>query len=300
MRYSPSVLDAASVLRMRQNSAQGGRAKYDGRSRRAEMSIEMNAKAGALAESTIEFREVTYSVNRKGSRALVDGISLSISSGETLVLLGRSGSGKTTLLRLINRLLLPTNGQVSVQGRSTAEWDPIHLRRSIGYVIQEAGLFPHFTVAENVGLVPSLEKWDTDRIAARVTELLTLVGLDPSEFSARRPHELSGGQRQRVGVARAIAADPPILLMDEPFGALDPITRAELQREFSTLARRLGKTIVFVTHDLREALLLATRIVLLQAGRIVSSASPQEFLRSDHPEVQAFAASLVSLPGAPA
>ena len=284
---------------MRQISAQGGRAKYDGPPLRVELSIEMNAKSGTLAESTIEFQNVTYGVNRSSTQTLVAGISLSISAGETLVLLGRSGSGKTTLLKLINRLLLPTNGQVSVQGRSTAEWDPIRLRRSIGYVIQEAGLFPHFTVAENVGLVPSLEKWEAGRIAARVAELLTLVGLDPCEFSARRPHELSGGQRQRVGVARALAADPPILLMDEPFGALDPITRAELQREFSTLARRLGKTIVFVTHDLREALLLASRIVLLQAGRIVSSAPPQEFLRIDHPEVQAFAASLGSLPGAP-
>jgi osmoprotectant transport system ATP-binding protein len=259
----------------------------------------MNAKTGTLAESTIEFQDVTYSVGGSSLHALVAGISLSISSGETLVLLGRSGSGKTTLLRLINRLLLPTNGHVRVQGRSTADWDPIRLRRSIGYVIQEAGLFPHFTVAQNVGLVPSLEKWDAGRISARVAELLTLVGLDPSEFSARRPHELSGGQRQRVGVARALAADPPILLMDEPFGALDPITRTELQREFSTLARRLGKTIVFVTHDLREALLLASRIVLLQTGRIVSSAQPQQFLRIDHPEVQAFAASLDSLLGAP-
>jgi osmoprotectant transport system ATP-binding protein len=187
-----------------------------------------------------------------------------------------------------------------VQGRVTSDWDPIRLRRSIGYVIQDAGLFPHFTVAENVGLVPALEKWDANRIAARVDELLTLVGLDPRDFATRRPHELSGGQRQRVGVARALAADPPVLLMDEPFGALDPVTRAELQREFSDLARRLGKTIVFVTHDLREALLLATRIVLLQAGRIIASAAPQEFLRIDHPEVQAFAASLSALPGAPA
>jgi osmoprotectant transport system ATP-binding protein len=231
---------------------------------------------------------------------LVSGISLQIFPGETLVLLGRSGSGKTTLLRLINRMLLPTGGQVMVQGRPTSQWDPIRLRRGIGYVIQDAGLFPHFTVAENIGLVPTLEKWDAGRIAARAGELLTLVGLDPREFAARRPHELSGGQRQRVGVARALAADPPILLMDEPFGALDPITRAELQREFSALARRLGKTIVFVTHDLREALLLASRIVLLEAGRIVTSALPQEFLHIDHPEVQAFASSLGAVPGAPA
>jgi osmoprotectant transport system ATP-binding protein len=263
----------------------------------------MNAKSAPPAKNTIEFFDVTYSITGIGgnsTRALVSDISQVISSGETLVLLGRSGSGKTTLLRLINRLLLPTGGQVVVQGRATSDWDPIRLRRSIGYVIQDAGLFPHFTVAENIGLVPTLEKWDPDRIAARVDELLILVGLDPRDFAARRPHELSGGQRQRVGVARALAADPPVLLMDEPFGALDPVTRAELQREFSALARRLGKTIVFVTHDLREALLLATRIVLLQAGRIIASAAPQEFLRIDHPEVQAFASSLGALPGAPA
>ena len=272
------------------------------------MSIEMNAKAAPLAESTIQFQDVTYSVNRTGSDAptndpakdIVAGISLAISHGETLVLLGRSGSGKTTLLKLVNRLQLPTNGRVFVQGRSTAEWDPIRLRRGIGYVIQEAGLFPHFTVAQNVALVPTLEQWDSARIAARVDEMLALVGLEPREFSARRPHQLSGGQRQRVGVARALAADPPILLMDEPFGALDPVTRAELQREFRALAQRLGKTIVFVTHDLREALLLASRIVLLQAGRIIASAAPQEFLRIDHPEVRAFASSLTPLPGAPA
>jgi osmoprotectant transport system ATP-binding protein len=263
----------------------------------------MNAKPAPLAESTIEFRDVTYSIDSisgNSAHALVSNISQVISSGETIVLLGRSGSGKTTLLRLINRLLLPTSGQVIVQGRATSDWDPIRLRRSIGYVIQDAGLFPHFTVAENIGLVPTLEKWDAGRTTARVEELLTLVGLDPRDFAVRRPHELSGGQRQRVGVARALAADPPVLLMDEPFGALDPVTRAELQREFSALARRLGKTIVFVTHDLREALLLASRIVLLQAGRIVASALPQEFLRFDHPEVQAFASSLGSLPGAPA
>jgi osmoprotectant transport system ATP-binding protein len=264
------------------------------------MSTEMNAKTATLAETTIEFRNVTYSINGRTSHALVSGISLQIFPGETLVLLGRSGSGKTTLLRLINRMLLPTGGQVMVQGRPTSQWDPIRLRRGIGYVIQDAGLFPHFTVAENIGLVPTLEKWDAGRIAARAGELLTLVGLDPREFAARRPHELSGGQRQRVGVARALAADPPILLMDEPFGALDPVTRAELQREFSALARRLGKTIVFVTHDLREALLLASRIVLLEAGRIVTSALPQEFLHIDHPEVQAFASSLGAVPGAPA
>jgi len=255
----------------------------------------MNAKAVALPESTILFQDVTYSVNGNASHPIIDSISLEIHAGETLVLLGRSGSGKTTLLKLINRLLLAERGEVRVQGRSTAQWDPIRLRRGIGYVIQEGGLFPHFTVAQNIALVPTLEKWDASRIAQRVDELLSLVGLDPREFSNRRPHELSGGQRQRVGVARALAADPPILLMDEPFGALDPVTRAELQREFSNLARRLAKTIVFVTHDLREALLLASRIVLLQTGRIVASAKPNEFLQIDHSEVQAFAACLGAL-----
>jgi osmoprotectant transport system ATP-binding protein len=252
---------------------------------------------------TIQFREATYSVTRNLSDTsgastfdIVSSISMEIHAGETLVLLGRSGSGKTTLLRLINRLLTPRKGAVLVQDRPTTDWDPIALRRGIGYVIQEGGLFPHFTVAENVALVPSLEKWDADRTSKRVRELLELVGLDPAQFAGRRPNQLSGGQRQRVGVARALAADPPILLMDEPFGALDPVTRAEMQREFSDIARRLGKTIVFVTHDLREARRLATRIVLLQSGRIVASAKPDEFLRIDHPEVRAFAATLDSTP----
>jgi osmoprotectant transport system ATP-binding protein len=259
----------------------------------------MNAKSENILKHLIEFRGVSFHINDIPSpRVVLSGVSLTVSNGETLVLLGRSGSGKTTLLRLMNAMLLPSAGQVLIQGRPTTEWDPIHLRRSMGYVIQEAGLFPHFTVAENVGLVPSLEKWDRCRTAVRVGELLYLVGLDPSEYADRRPRELSGGQRQRVGVARALAADPPILLMDEPFGALDPVTRAELQREFSALARRLGKTIVFVTHDLREALLLASRIVLLEAGRIVAVAPPQEFLRIEHPEVRAFTASLEAAPGA--
>ena len=262
------------------------------------LSIEMNAKTEEFLGNLIEFREVSFHINDIPTRSILSGISLAVSHGETLVLLGRSGSGKTTLLRLMNGMLFPTQGEVLVQQRSTCDWDLIRLRRGIGYVIQEAGLFPHFTVAENVALVPTLEKWDRGRTAARVSELLILVGLEPTEFADRRPRELSGGQRQRVGVARALAADPPILLMDEPFGALDPVTRAELQREFSALARRLGKTIVFVTHDLREALLLASRIVLLEAGRIVAMASPQEFLRLEHPEVRAFAASLEAAPGA--
>jgi len=270
--------------------------------------MEMNAKAALDNsldnESTIQFREVTYSIagihSKSRPRPIVNAVSMQVSRGETLVLLGRSGSGKTTILRLIYKLLVPTEGHVVVQGRATSEWDHIHLRRSIGYVIQDAGLFPHFSVAQNVALVPTLEHWDSARTAARVQEMLNLVGLDPREFAARRPHELSGGQRQRVGVARALAADPPILLMDEPFGALDPVTRAELQSEFHSLSRRLGKTIVFVTHDVREALLLGTRIVLLQGGQIVATAAPDQFLHVDQPEVRAFAASLVPVPGATA
>jgi osmoprotectant transport system ATP-binding protein len=259
----------------------------------------MNTKPALSAKKIIELRDVSFHINDILNRAVISGVSFSVPQGETLVLLGRSGSGKTTLFRLINGMLLPSQGEVLVQERSTRDWDLIHLRRGIGYVIQDAGLFPHFTVAENIALIPILEKWDAARTAARVEEMLRLVGLDPREFAHRRPRELSGGQRQRVGVARALAADPPILLMDEPFGALDPVTRAELQREFTSLARRLGKTIVFVTHDLREALLLASRIILLESGRIVASASPQEFLQLDHPEVRAFTASLDFAPGVP-
>ncbi len=262
------------------------------------LSIEMNAKVAAPTDAAIEFRSLSYCINDIPARAIVSDVSLTVSRGETLVLLGRSGSGKTTLLKLINRMLVPSQGQVFVEGRATTDVDPIRLRRGIGYVIQDAGLFPHFTVAQNVALVPTLEKWDSPRIAARVEELLRLVGLDPAEFSSRRPRELSGGQRQRVGVARALAADPPILLMDEPFGALDPVTRAELQREFSALARRLNKTIVFVTHDIREALLLAHRIALLCAGRVVALAPPDDFLRNNHHEVQAFTNCLDSSNGA--
>jgi osmoprotectant transport system ATP-binding protein len=258
----------------------------------------MSAKHAANSHLAIEFRAVSYHIIDIPARPIISNISLTVSRGETLVLLGRSGSGKTTLLKLVNRMLLPSQGQVLVEGRPTSNCDPIHLRRGIGYVIQEAGLFPHFTIAKNVALVPTLEKWDSPRIDARVKELLLLVGLDPAEFSKRHPHELSGGQRQRVGVARALAADPPILLMDEPFGALDPVTRAELQREFSALARRLGKTIVFVTHDVREALLLGTRIALLEAGRLVALATPQKFLHLDHPEVHAFASCLEDSHGA--
>src|SRR5437899_3033624 len=221
-------------------------------------------------------------------RSLIDGISFSVAAGETLVLLGRSGAGKTTTLKLVNRLLIPTGGTVRIAGESAADVDATTLRRRIGYVIQEVGLFPHFTVAGNVGLLPRLEQWSPDRIERRVRELLALVGLDPDTFAARFPHQLSGGQRQRVGVARALALDPPLLLLDEPFGALDAITRLELQREFRTLEGRLGKAMVFVTHDVREGLLLGTRIGLLDAGRLVFFGSPDEFRVSTLPEVQQF------------
>jgi osmoprotectant transport system ATP-binding protein len=221
-------------------------------------------------------------------RVIVQDVSFAVGPGETLVLLGRSGSGKTTTLKLINRLLEPTAGTVRVAGERTAELPVTRLRRRIGYVIQEVGLFPHFTVARNVGVVPRLEEWDESRIAARVRELLTLVGLDPDSFATRYPHELSGGQRQRVGVARALAAGPPLLLLDEPFGALDPITRVELQREFQALQRRLGQAMVFVTHDVREGLLLATRIGVMHAGRLVFLGTPEQFRDSEHPECRAF------------
>jgi len=225
---------------------------------------------------------------REGGRVLVEDVSFSVAAGETLMLLGRSGSGKTTTLKLINRLLEPSAGAVVVAGRAAASEQPYRLRRGIGYVIQEVGLLPHLTVEQNVGLVPRLEGWPPERIAARVRELLALVGLAPAQFAGRRPHELSGGQRQRVGVARALAVDPPLLLLDEPFGALDPITRAELQHEFKGLEGRLGKAMVFVTHDVREGLLLGTRIGLMQGGRMVFLGTAEQFRQSAHPEVQAF------------
>ncbi len=238
----------------------------------------------------IECRGAGYRLN--DGRALLADLNLQVQRGETLVLLGRSGSGKTTTLKLINRLLVPTEGEVLVEGRATTAWDAIRLRRRIGYVIQEVGLFPHFTVERNVGLVPALEGWEADRIHARVSELLRLVDLDPEQFALRRPHELSGGQRQRVGVARALAVDPPVLLMDEPFGALDPVTRAEMQREFKRLRERLNKTIVFVTHDVREALLLGSRIALIAGGRLVGVYPPKDFVSAPEPEVKAFVASM--------
>jgi osmoprotectant transport system ATP-binding protein len=237
------------------------------------------------SHAAIEFRNVSYGLNG-GSEVLRD-LNLEIRHGETLVLLGRSGSGKTTTLKLINRLLTATEGEIRVDGRPLREWDVIRLRRMIGYVIQEAGLFPHYTVERNIGLVPKIEGWPRDRIRQRVKELLILVGLEP-QIGSRYPRELSGGQRQRVGVARALAVDPPFLLMDEPFGALDPLTRAELQREFLALQKRLQKTVVFVTHDLREALLLGSRIALLEAGRLVAVHTKPEFMASQDPLAVAY------------
>jgi len=239
-------------------------------------------------ETVIEFRNVCC--RAANAHQLVSDLSLTVRRGETLVLLGRSGSGKTTTLKLINRLLEPSAGEILVEGGSTLEWDAIRLRRSIGYVIQEAGLFPHFTVERNVGLVPQLERWPPEKIHARVCEMLELVGLSPGQFLLRYPRELSGGQRQRVGVARALAGDPPVLLMDEPFGALDPLTRAEIQREFQALQKRLHKTIIFVTHDVREALLLGTRIALLESGRLVGIFTPGEFLHAPDPIAAAYVA----------
>jgi osmoprotectant transport system ATP-binding protein len=236
--------------------------------------------------AAIEFAHVTYRIN--GNRMLISDLNLSVRYGETLMLLGRSGSGKTTTLKLINRLVSQSEGQVIVDGRSTAEWDVIQLRRHIGYAIQEAGLFPHYDVEDNVALVPRLERWDAARIAARVREVLHLVGLPFEQYAGRYPDELSGGQRQRVGLARALAADPKILLMDEPFGALDPITRAELQHEFLELKKTLSKTIVFVTHDVAEALMLGDRIALMDSGKLKGIFAPAEFLRTSHEAVQPY------------
>ena len=238
-------------------------------------------------EIAVEFRDVSFIV--PGGKKLLAHLDLTVRRGETLVLLGRSGSGKTTTMKLINRLIDPTEGEVRIEGQASVEWDPIRLRRRIGYVIQEIGLFPHLTVAENIGVVPRLEGWPPERIRERARALLRMVGLDADRFAERMPRELSGGQRQRVGVARALAADPPFILLDEPFGALDPITRREIQREFQTLQRELGKTMIFVTHDIAEAFLLANRIALLQDGAMVLLGPPEDLLRSAHPEARAFA-----------
>ncbi len=233
----------------------------------------------------VEFRGVDYTI---GAAKILDDINLQIFKGETLILLGESGCGKTTTLKLINRLIEPTNGEVLVEGKATTAWEAIKLRRRIGYVLQEGGLFPHFTIAENVALVPNLENKDQGETARKVVELLELVGLNPNKFAARLPSELSGGQKQRVGVARALAANAEILLLDEPFGALDPLTRNNLQKEFAALVKNLGKTAVFVTHDLREAFILGTRICLMEKGAIVLNDTPENFRQSDLPLARAY------------
>ncbi len=233
-------------------------------------------------QSSVEFLDVCYRL--PDGREILNHLSFAVARGEIMVLLGRSGSGKTTALKLVNRLLEHSSGEVRVEGRGTSDWDLIELRRHIGYAIQEVGLFPHYTVERNIALVPTIERWPEEKTRARVQELIRLVGLD-SDIASRYPHQLSGGQRQRVGVARALAADPPILLMDEPFGALDPLTRSDLQREFLALQQRLGKTVLFVTHDLHEALRLGTRIALLEQGRLVSLTSAEEFRKSSEPLV---------------
>ena len=227
-------------------------------------------------------------VRAPGGRTILDGFSLEVAAGETVAFVGPSGGGKTTALKLVNALRRPTTGTVRVGGRTTTEWDPIALRRQTGYVIQEVGLFPHLTVFENVATVPEISGWEPARVRARVDELLDLVGLAPAEYAGRRPHELSGGQRQRVGVARALAADPPLVLLDEPFGALDPVTRFALQREFRALQQRHRRTALFVTHDLVEATRVADRLVVVADGGVRAALLPGEVATSDDPFVRAF------------
>jgi osmoprotectant transport system ATP-binding protein len=247
----------------------------------------LNFRTNKMDETpvAIRFDNVGYTV---GGTVVLTDLELDVIEGEVLILLGESGCGKTTTLKLINRMIEPTAGKVLVQGRSTLEWNAIELRRQIGYVLQEAGLFPHFTIGENVSLVLRLLNWDEQRKQERTREMLELVGLGPERYADRYPHELSGGQRQRVGVARALAADPKIILLDEPFGALDAITRTKLQKEFGNLVRDLGKTAVFVTHDLHEAMLLGSRIALMDKGKIVLLDEPSAFRRSDIPLVRAY------------
>jgi osmoprotectant transport system ATP-binding protein len=241
------------------------------------------------ANAVLEIRNLSC---RIGGRQILNDINLTVGAGETVVLLGRSGCGKTTLLKCVNRLVEGAGGEVWFQGRRHEEWDPFRMRRRMGYVIQDAGLFPHWTVAANAGLVPKLENWEAAALDKRVTFLLEAVGLPPTEFAQRYPRELSGGQKQRVGIARALAADPPLLLMDEPFAALDPITRFELQKHFLSLRATMQKAALFVTHDVREALMLATRIVLLKDGRVDVVASPESFRAGATAEARAFLASL--------
>lgn len=237
----------------------------------------------------IEFHNVSYEV---AGRPILRDVSFSVDAAETLVLLGRSGSGKTTALRMVNAMVRPTQGEVLIEGKSSTAWNPVELRRHIGYVIQEGGLFPHWTVARNIGVVPRLEQWPTPKIDARVRELLEAISLPPDQYAERRPRQLSGGQKQRVGVARALAANPQVLLFDEPFGALDPITRLELQNLFLSLREKLRKTALFVTHDVAEAIRLGTRIALLAEGKLAWFGDAKAFRTADLPEAQGFLACL--------
>jgi osmoprotectant transport system ATP-binding protein len=237
----------------------------------------------------LEIRNVSCALS---GRTILRDISLDVEEGETVVLLGRSGSGKTTLLKTVNGLVPTTAGEIRFEGKAANAWDPIRLRRRMGYVIQDAGLFPHWTVEANIGAVPRLENWSVGAIAERVDVLLRAVGLDPAEFRRRYPRQLSGGQKQRVGIARALAADPPLLLLDEPFAALDPITRFDLQRQFLDLRRSVHKTALFVTHDVREALMMASRVALLKNGALDLMLTPEEFLRAQSCEARAFLAGL--------
>jgi osmoprotectant transport system ATP-binding protein len=237
----------------------------------------------------IEFERVSVA---RGGRPILTGVDLAIERGETVALVGRSGAGKSTILKLVNRLLSPDAGSIRVSGRLTTEWDPFDLRRHVGYVLQEIALFPHMSIAENVAVVPRLLAWAEPRVTARVRELLDLTGLGGSDFASRRPHQLSGGQRQRVGVARALAADPPILLMDEPFGALDPITRSEMHEEFRRIQAQVRKTILIVTHDMGEAFAMATRIGVLADGALAALDAPGPIARSTDPRVRGLLAPL--------
>jgi osmoprotectant transport system ATP-binding protein len=241
----------------------------------------------------VEFDDVSLAY---GERAAVRNIRLQIEKGETLAIVGRSGSGKTTLLKLVNRLLLPSSGRVMVEGQDTRSADPIRLRRRIGYAFQDVGLFPHMTVEENISIVPRLEEWPLERTRARTHELLELMGLSPAAYAARFQHELSGGQRQRVGLARAFAVDPPILLMDEPFGALDPLTRLEVRREFARVQRQLGTTVMIVTHDLGEAFALGQRVGVLDEGSLVTCDTPASIMKSSDRRVRAFVETITEAP----
>lgn len=229
-----------------------------------------------MVGAMILFKKVSKSFS-SGKQAVSD-LSFEVRKGETLVLLGQSGSGKTTALRLINRLIDPTSGQILFDGVDITTLDPIALRRKIGYAIQHIGLFLHMTVAENIGIVPKLLNWEKHKIDARVDELLQMVGLDPETFRDQLPGGLSGGQKQRIGVARALAADPPVILMDEPFGSLDPIIREQLQNEFLEIQSKIHKTVVFVTHDLSEAVKIGDRIAVLEEGKLVQIATPEKLL----------------------